>query len=169
MIFKDHHGIVAIFFSVSKESSLANSPRTLIFFWIKAMKLPKKMWNCKDSVHGRPMSGTSVSFDLFHTSKGFQRHFPCPKQCGPIGSLRAPSCCSSRSWPKITTHTDVPFCRHQPAGCSWLFSPPFRCIGLFKRKIYREPPKKQEGGILYITCSIKTSPGSLNRVPQFCF
>ena len=122
---------------------LANSPRTLIFFWIKAMKLPKKMWNCKDSVHGRPMSGTSVSFDLFHTSKGFQRHFPCPKQCGPIGSLRAPSCCSSRSWPKITTHTDVPFCRHQPAGCSWLFSPPFRCTGLYKRKLQGTPPKNK--------------------------
>ena len=45
------------------------------------MKLQKKtLWNCKDSVHGRPISGTSVSFDLLHTSHGSHRHVPCPKQ-----------------------------------------------------------------------------------------
>ena len=51
-------------------------------------------------------------------------------------------------------------------GCSALRFDVLECL---KGKSTGKPPKKQEGGILYITCSIKTSPGSLNLVPQFCF
>ena len=60
---KDHHGIVDIFFSVSKESSLPNSPRTLIFFGIKAMKLPNNKFIVE--LQGFSTWKSQVQTDLF--------------------------------------------------------------------------------------------------------
>ena len=149
MIFKDHHGIPWHCGHIQCIQGIIFGKFTpnIDFLLNKGHEIAKKKHcgtariQCMD-VQSQVQAYLLICFILHRDQTDISL---APSSCGPMGSLKAPSCCSSRSWPKITTHTDVPFCRHQPAGCSWLFSPPFRCIGLFKRKIYREPPKKTRG------------------------
>ena len=126
-----YHGIVAIF-SASKESSLANSPRTLIFFWIKAMKLPKK-----NIVELQGFSTWTSNLRYKHIFwfasylTGITQTFPLPQAAAVPWVLYKH---------QVVVAVD-PGQKIQHTGCSWLFIPPFRCIGMFKGKSTGNPPK----------------------------